>query len=133
MVTADAVVTGGAMSAGYPPEWEFDGLLMNGEAVVVRPIQSADAPALVSLHAIESPEPTELDLNPILVSPAGALVVDCKARLAPRQPGPGPLFPALRRRPPSRSSSTVPQRDTLEVGSQHAQISCCREPDPAPR
>ena len=49
--------------------------------------------------AEEVPELTELDLNPIVVSPAGALVVDCKARLAPRQPGPGPLFPALRRRP----------------------------------
>ena len=49
--------------------------------------------------AEEVPELAELDLNPILVSPAGALVVDCKARLAPRQPGPGPLFPALRRRP----------------------------------
>ena len=48
--------------------------------------------------AEEVPELAELDLNPILVSPAGALVVDCKARLAPRQPGPGPLFPALRRR-----------------------------------
>jgi len=49
--------------------------------------------------AEEIPELVELDLNPILVSPAGALVVDCKMRLAPRQPGPGPLFPALRRRP----------------------------------
>jgi acyl-CoA synthetase (NDP forming) len=67
--------------------------------------------------AEEVPELTELDLNPILVGPAGALVVDCKARLAPRQPGPGPLFPALRRRPPSRSSSTVPQRNTSEVSS----------------
>jgi acyl-CoA synthetase (NDP forming)/GNAT superfamily N-acetyltransferase len=54
--------------------------------------------------AEEVPELVELDLNPILVSPAGALVVDCKARLAPRQPGPGPLFPALRRRPLSLSS-----------------------------
>jgi acyl-CoA synthetase (NDP forming)/GNAT superfamily N-acetyltransferase len=48
--------------------------------------------------AEEVPELAELDLNPILVSATGALVVDCKARLAPRQPGPGPLFPALRRR-----------------------------------
>lgn len=45
------------------------------------------------------PELVELDLNPILVSSAGAVAVDCKVRLAPRQPGPGPLFPALRRRP----------------------------------
>ena len=58
-----------------------------------------DRQALVSILeriaqvAEEVPELTELDLNPILVSPAGALVVDCKARLAPCQPGPGPLFP----------------------------------------
>lgn len=83
--------------------------------------------------AEEVPELTELDLNPILVSPVGALVVDCKVRLAPRQPGPGPLLPALRRRSPSGSWSAVPQRNVLEVGNQHAQISCCREPDPAPR
>ena len=56
MVTADAVVTGGTMPTGYPQEWEFDGLLMNGEAVVVRPIQPADAPALVGLHARVSPD-----------------------------------------------------------------------------
>jgi acyl-CoA synthetase (NDP forming) len=55
--------------------------------------------------AEEIPELVELDLNPILVSPAGALVVDCKVRLAPRQPGPGPLFPALRRRPPILGSA----------------------------
>ena len=53
----------------------------------------------VARVAEEVPELAELDLNPILVSPDGALAVDCKARLAPRQPGPGPLFPALRRRP----------------------------------
>jgi len=53
----------------------------------------------VARVAEEVPEVVELDLNPILVGPAGALVVDCKARLAPRPPGPGPLFPALRRRP----------------------------------
>jgi len=56
--------------------------------------------------AEEVPELVELDLNPILVSPAGALVVDCKARLAPRPPGPGPLFPALRRRPRVWPAST---------------------------
>src|SRR5271165_7137377 len=55
MAAADAAVTGGAMPAGYPLEWEFDGLLMDGEAVVVRPIQPADAPALVGLHARVSP------------------------------------------------------------------------------
>jgi acyl-CoA synthetase (NDP forming) len=45
--------------------------------------------------AEEVPELVELDLNPILVSSAGTLVVDCKARLAPPFSGPGPLFRAL--------------------------------------
>ncbi len=72
----------------------------------------ADRQALVAVLeqvariAEEVPELVELDLNPILVSSAGALAVDCKARLAPRQPGPGPLFPALRRRPQILSSET---------------------------
>jgi len=48
------------------------------------------------------PELVELDLNPIVVTPTGVLVVDCKARLAPRRAGPGPLFRALRSR--TRSS-----------------------------
>ena len=70
----------------------------------------ADRQALVAVLeqvarvAEEVPELVELDLNPILVSSAGAVAVDCKARLAPRQPGPGPLFPALRRRPQILSS-----------------------------
>jgi acyl-CoA synthetase (NDP forming)/GNAT superfamily N-acetyltransferase len=65
----------------------------------------ADRQALVAVIetvarvAEEIPELAELDLNPILVGPAGAIAVDCKARIAPRSPGPGPLFPALRRRP----------------------------------
>ena len=58
--------------------------------------------------AEEVPELVELDLNPILVSPDGALAVDCKVRLAPRQPGPGPLFPALRRRPQLPGGETGP-------------------------
>jgi len=64
----------------------------------------ADRAALVAMLemaariAEEVPELVELDLNPVLVGPAGAVAVDCKVRLAPRQPGPGPLFPALRRR-----------------------------------
>ena len=72
----------------------------------------ADRQALVAVLeqvarvAEEVPELVELDLNPILVSSAGAVAVDCKARLAPRQPGPGPLFPALRRRPQILSSET---------------------------
>ena len=42
------------------------------------------------------PELVELDLNPVVVSASGALVVDCKARLAPSRTGPGPLFRAMR-------------------------------------
>jgi hypothetical protein len=42
------------------------------------------------------PELVELDLNPVVVTASGALVVDCKARLAPGLTGPGPLFRAMR-------------------------------------
>jgi acyl-CoA synthetase (NDP forming)/RimJ/RimL family protein N-acetyltransferase len=42
------------------------------------------------------PELVELDLNPVVVTTSGALVVDCKARLAPGRNGPGPLFRAMR-------------------------------------
>jgi acyl-CoA synthetase (NDP forming) len=42
------------------------------------------------------PELVELDLNPVVVTATGVLVVDCKARLAPCHTGPGPLFRALR-------------------------------------
>ena len=72
----------------------------------------ADRQALVAVLeqvariAEEVPELVELDLNPVLVGSAGAVAVDCKARLAPRQPGPGPLLPALRRRPQILSSET---------------------------
>jgi acyl-CoA synthetase (NDP forming) len=53
---------------------------------------------LVARVAEEVPELVELDLNPVIVTAEGALVVDCKARLAPRHLGPGPLFRALRPR-----------------------------------
>jgi acyl-CoA synthetase (NDP forming)/GNAT superfamily N-acetyltransferase len=53
---------------------------------------------LVARVAEEVPELVELDLNPVIVTPDGALVVDCKARLAPGHLGPGPLFRALRPR-----------------------------------
>jgi acyl-CoA synthetase (NDP forming)/GNAT superfamily N-acetyltransferase len=52
----------------------------------------------VARIAEELPELVELDLNPVIVTPDGALIVDCKARLAPRHLGPGPLFRALRPR-----------------------------------
>ena len=86
MVTSDAVVTGGAMAAGYPPEWEFDGLLRNGEAVVVRPIQPGDAPALVGLRANVPPgtHQHELLASPILglAQAARFSEVDYDARMA---------------------------------------------------
>jgi len=43
-------------------------------------------------------EVVELDLNPVVVSASGAIVVDCKVRVAPRQAGPGPLTRSLRQR-----------------------------------
>jgi hypothetical protein len=46
MASGGSAVHDAAEPAGYPREWEFDGLLSNGEAVVVRPIRPADAPAL---------------------------------------------------------------------------------------
>jgi acyl-CoA synthetase (NDP forming) len=52
----------------------------------------------VARIAEEVPELVELDLNPVIVTADGALIVDCKARLAPRHLGPGPLFRALRSR-----------------------------------
>jgi acyl-CoA synthetase (NDP forming) len=50
----------------------------------------------VARLAEEVPELVELDLNPVLVTSDGALVLDCKARIAPRRAGPGPLFRSLR-------------------------------------
>jgi acyl-CoA synthetase (NDP forming) len=52
--------------------------------------------ALIAKVAEQVPELVELDLNPVVVSACGALVVDCKARLAPNRAGPGPLFRAMR-------------------------------------
>ncbi len=52
----------------------------------------------VARIAEEVPELVELDLNPVIVTAEGALIVDCKARLAPRHLGPGPLFRSLRPR-----------------------------------
>jgi hypothetical protein len=44
--------------------------------------------------AARIPEITELDLNPVIVSPAGAVAVDCRVRVA-RVPAGAP--PGLRR------------------------------------
>ena len=46
MAAVGSAVHDAAEPAGYPREWEFDGLLRNGEAVVVRPVRPADASAL---------------------------------------------------------------------------------------
>jgi hypothetical protein len=46
--------------------------------------------------AEEIPELVELDLNPVIVSPDGALIADCKVRVSPSPSGPGPLFRSLR-------------------------------------
>jgi acyl-CoA synthetase (NDP forming) len=51
---------------------------------------------LVARAAEQVPELVELDLNPVLVTSDGALVLDCKARLSPCHPGPGPLFRSFR-------------------------------------
>jgi hypothetical protein len=40
----------------YPASWEFDGLLTNGAAVLVRPIRPEDATALARFHVRLSPE-----------------------------------------------------------------------------
>ena len=53
---------------------------------------------LVAQIADETPELAELDCNPVLVSDAATIVVDCKARLLPLHSGPNVLFRALRGR-----------------------------------
>jgi acyl-CoA synthetase (NDP forming)/GNAT superfamily N-acetyltransferase len=71
----------------------------------------ADRQALVELLdrvgrvAAELPEVADLDLNPVIVGASGAVVVDCKVRLASLQPGPGQLFRSLRgARPAAREA-----------------------------
>jgi len=44
-----------AEPAGYPTSWEFDGLLADGQAVLVRPVKPGDAKALVGLHVHPQP------------------------------------------------------------------------------
>jgi acyl-CoA synthetase (NDP forming)/GNAT superfamily N-acetyltransferase len=87
MAAADTVVHYEAVPAGYPSEWEFDGLLRNGEEVLVRPIQSADAPALLAFHATVSPD--RIHRHVLLEHPTLSLVeaarfseVDYNARMA---------------------------------------------------
>ena len=51
----------------------------------------ADLLARIGQLAESVEEITELDCNPVVVSPAGAVVVDAKLRLAPRPPRPSPF------------------------------------------
>ncbi len=87
MATVNSAVHDAAEPAGYPREWEFDGLLRNGEAVVVRPSRPADAPALVGLHGAVSPD--TLHRHVLLTGPtlsletaAGFSEVDYDAQMA---------------------------------------------------
>ena len=48
-------------------------------------------------HLAETlPEVAEMDCNPVIVSPAGAVAVDVKVHLAPERPGPPPGLRRLR-------------------------------------
>src|SRR5512142_2454297 len=87
MATMRSAVHDTAEPSGYPREWEFDGLLRNGEAAVVRPIRPTDAPALVGLHGAVSPG--TLHRHVLLTGPtlslqtaAGFSAVDYDARMA---------------------------------------------------
>lgn len=55
--------------------------------------------ATVAAIADHLPEVVELDLNPVVCRPDGAVVVDCKVRLAPCPPGPDPMLHMLHRLP----------------------------------
>lgn len=50
----------------------------------------------IGLLAEHVPEVAELDCNPVIVSPDGALAVDVKVRLAPPPAGPPPGVRRLR-------------------------------------
>ena len=91
MVASGTAVHDEARPAGYPPAWEFDGLLRNGEAVVVRPIRPADAPALVALHGAVSPG--TLHQHVLLAGPA--LSLEAAARFAEVDYGSRMAFAAL--------------------------------------
>jgi len=85
--TADAMV--GSLRAAPLLDGYRGGPVLDRKALVM----VLDAIANV---ADKVPELVELDLNPVVVTATGALVVDGKARLARRHNGPGPLFRALR-------------------------------------
>src|ERR1019366_1965485 len=56
MARADALAHNTPARMGYPESWEFDGLLTSGQAVLVRPIRSADATSLRAFHASLTPD-----------------------------------------------------------------------------
>jgi acetate---CoA ligase (ADP-forming) len=67
--------------------------------------------ALAGAH----PEVIELDCNPVIVDPHGAVVVDARVRVAP--PAGRPAWPALGAEPPTVSSSHGPaRRNDAEAG-----------------
>jgi len=55
--------------SGYPLSWEFDGLLADGEAVLIRPVRPGDARALVAMHMPHFPGAPR---RPVLEYPSGA-------------------------------------------------------------
>ena len=50
MVETNVELLSPSEPAAYPGSWEFDGLLTDGEAVLVRPVRPSDAIALAGLH-----------------------------------------------------------------------------------
>jgi acyl-CoA synthetase (NDP forming) len=50
----------------------------------------------VGRMALDLPEIVEMDLNPVMASPSGAVAVDVKIRLGPHPRGPDPTLRALR-------------------------------------
>jgi hypothetical protein len=58
----------------------------------------------VSCIAEDLPEVVELDLNPVLATPADAIAVDCRVRVAPRPVDQDAYLRILRRRPVQSAS-----------------------------
>ena len=87
-----------------------------------RPLDvSALEDVLVRLGALAAahPEVIELDCNPVIVNPRGAVVVDARVRVAP--PGPRTPWPALGAEPPLSSSYPA-------AGRHHAEAMPARAP-----
>lgn len=67
-----------------------------------RTVEAADVAALeeqivrVGRFMDDLPDVAELDLNPVIVTPDGAVAVDCRVRLAAAPPLPSPFRRRLR-------------------------------------